>query len=255
MEPYPKQAEDYKNYNKYSQFIYGKNFINSLDINPSYNVLAVGCGTGNLAAYVAQSKVPEGSVLAFDPDKLRIKQANEEFHGVENLSFEVGRASEFPKGKEDEYDLIYSNAVLHWIPKEERLETFKCFHKALKSGQTMAHLFVVTIPKVFFCMTGVLSPEENKRLIKFEENMMSRKEVESLAENSGFKVVSIEEYKDDTKFANVEQCLDWINGTAQGLLVDIKEKYYKNKEKVNLNVEKDGSVIKQSHLMKIVFRK
>ena len=62
------EAEDYNEMNKFAQLIYGKKLINMLDLDFAEHVPAVRCGTGQLAAYVAESKVKKGKVSAFDPD-------------------------------------------------------------------------------------------------------------------------------------------------------------------------------------------
>ncbi len=96
---FERQGKDYKDLSKSSQFLWGKEFVDSLPFETTDNVLDIGCGTGGLTEYTARHKVPEGRVTAFDPDKQRIKIADENFAGVQNLSFHHGTALEFLKDK------------------------------------------------------------------------------------------------------------------------------------------------------------
>ncbi|KAK2566705.1 Ubiquinone/menaquinone biosynthesis C-methyltransferase UbiE [Acropora cervicornis] len=56
-------------------------------------ILDLGCGTGELAAYLARLVGPQGNVVGVDPDKERLKLARLSHRGVKNLSFFDGNAS------------------------------------------------------------------------------------------------------------------------------------------------------------------
>jgi len=251
-----KQAEDYKKLSNNSQLIYGKRFLDKLDIRPSFHVLAVGCGTGNLAAYVAKSKVTEGKVSAFDPDSSRIKQAKQEFHEIKNISFNVGKTSDFIDGKVNEYDFIYSNVVLHWVPKADRLATFKCLAQALKPGQIMAHQFGV-LPKLKLAsrLEFLLRPEESKMADAMVQNLIGKEEIESHAKSCGLEVVSMECSTETSRFNNVDAFLDWLNGSFHGRVPYIKESFHNYEGKIDLEEAEDGSVTEETSLMAVVLKK
>ena len=59
-------------------------------------ILDLGCGTGELSAYLAELVGPEGKVVAVDPDKERVLLAKQSFGEVKNLSFVESSASNFP---------------------------------------------------------------------------------------------------------------------------------------------------------------
>ena len=53
-------------------------------------ILVLGCGTGELSAYLAELVGPEGKVIGVDPDKERIHLALKSHSDIKNLSFEDG---------------------------------------------------------------------------------------------------------------------------------------------------------------------
>ncbi len=252
-----KQAEDYKKLSNNSQLIYGKRFLDKLDIRPSFHVLAVGCGTGNLAAYVAKSKVTEGKVSAFDPDSSRIKQAKQEFHEIKNISFDVGKTSDFIDGRTNEYDFIYSNVVLHWIPKADRLATFKSLARALKPGQIMAHQFGTPPMLKLGCRlkTALFEPEERRKFDEVGQKLLEEEEIESHAKSCGLEVISVEKFTEFSRFKNADEFMDWLNGTFNSLVPDLKERFHNYEGKIDLEEAEDGSITEETSLMAVVFKK
>ena len=92
-------------------------------------ILDLGCGTGELSAYLAELVGPEGKVVGVDPDKERILLAQQSYSAVKNLSFVEGNASNFPGIGSESYDIIFSNYVIHWISDKQQL--FKNMFKGL----------------------------------------------------------------------------------------------------------------------------
>ena len=103
-------------------------------------ILDLGCGTGELSAYLAELVGREGKVVGVDPDKERLLLAQQSFGEVKNLSFVEGSASNFPGIGSELYDIIFSNHVIHWIP--DKHEVFKNMFGSLKSGGKIAIQYV-----------------------------------------------------------------------------------------------------------------
>ena len=103
-------------------------------------ILDLGCGTGDLSAYLADLVGPEGKVVAVDPDKERILLAQQSFGEVKNLSFVEGSASSFPGIGSESYDIIFSNHVIHRIP--DKHEVFKNMFGSLKRGAKIAIQYI-----------------------------------------------------------------------------------------------------------------
>jgi ubiquinone/menaquinone biosynthesis C-methylase UbiE len=108
----------------------GKVLIERIGIRPGDRVLDVGSGTGLLAEHVAGLVGPSGSVLGVDPLPLRIEIARRKAQS--NLSFAVGDAYALHDLQAGSFDVVYLNAVFHWLP--EKLVPLRNFHRLLKTG-------------------------------------------------------------------------------------------------------------------------
>ena len=247
-------AKDYNDMNKFSQLIYGKKLIDMLDLNSAEHVLAVGCGTGQLAAYVTESKVNKGKVSAFDPDTERIKRAKRQYSNIANLSFYEGTALQFLEDKQEEYDVIYSNVVLHWIKAEDRLPIFKAMFKALKPGGIMAHQMARKGSSTTRSFARPILGEHEYQQFMNSLCLFTMPDLNELIEKSGFEVISVEEVVEKFRFPSVEEYLCWFEGTVQGRFL-VKDKYYKNQDKIDLSINKDGSIIADTSLLRAILRK
>ncbi|MDO4332999.1 MAG: P-loop NTPase fold protein [Eubacteriales bacterium] len=132
-------------YDKSSQTQYrqGARLVNSIDFSCYTNVLDVGCGNGSTTLDMWNQN-RDMHVFAFDLaasqiDKARekyeeifLKENTEEFKG--DIDFEVMNALDL-KAKA-EYDLVFSNATLHWITDEKRM--YSLLFEALEPGGTLA---------------------------------------------------------------------------------------------------------------------
>ena len=109
-------GEKYKRASK-QQKAWGKKLISELELRGDERILDLGCGDGTLTAQLAEL-VPDGSVLGIDASQSMIETARKNHAGA-NLRFELRDidAIDF----ESEFDLVFSNATLHWIKNHERL--------------------------------------------------------------------------------------------------------------------------------------
>ena len=106
-------AAQYDNVSIAHQAEDGLALIEKLAPAKSSRVLDLGCGTGYLASVLAKRVGPEGQVIGVDPDKDRIRLAQERYR---NIAFFEGNSDNFPEGP---YDLIFANHVMHWIKDKE----------------------------------------------------------------------------------------------------------------------------------------
>ena len=248
------QAKGYGDLSRYSQTIYGKNLLEHIQVKSSDTVAAVGCGTGELAAYVAEQKVEGGKVVALDPDLERIAIAKEKFHGLNNVSFHEGTAVQVLKSRYEEFDVIYSNAVLHWIPVVDRLETFKAMYAALKPGGTSAHHVGTSERlKIGRRLAVLATPEEIRKLMQ-TVSPLTQEDIKEFAQKCGFEITCMEVVEEESKFPTVEEYLTWIEASFQGLL-KVKEKYYKHEPKISLDESEDGTVTEVTTLLRVVMKK
>ena len=103
---------------------YGEGLLAFLPENPAQAILDLGCGTGTLTAQLAA----RGSrVIGVDSARPMVERARAQYP---ELTFEVCDALALPF--EGEFDVVFSNAVFHWIADHDTLlENVK---KALKPG-------------------------------------------------------------------------------------------------------------------------
>jgi trans-aconitate 2-methyltransferase len=100
--------------NSSAQFIWGKELLDLLDLKGNEAVLDIGCGDGKITELISQ-KLQNGRVIGIDSSKDMIRFAKQKHinDSVTNLSFELADACSL--NYENEFDIVYSNATLHWI--------------------------------------------------------------------------------------------------------------------------------------------
>jgi trans-aconitate methyltransferase len=111
-------------YDKKHDFVaeYGKGLLAFLPDRKEQTILDLGCGTGTLTAQLASLG---SKVMGVDASRNMIDKAKEQYG---NLEFRVCDALALPF--EAEWDVVFSNAVFHWISDHDAL--LAGIHKALK---------------------------------------------------------------------------------------------------------------------------
>ena len=96
-------------------------------------VLDAGCGSGRLTQ-ILSLKVPQGKVIAVDSDLSMIRLAKENLANFSHIEFIKMDVSEIEL--KEKVDVIFSNAVLHWILNHKKV--FELFWQILKpDGQLL----------------------------------------------------------------------------------------------------------------------
>ncbi|RUM41186.1 MAG: SAM-dependent methyltransferase [Desulfocapsa sp.] len=107
---------DAKEYAKHSsaQQVWARELIAKLQLRGNESLLDIGCGDGKITAEIAE-QLPEGEVLGIDssPDMIALARKHFPQSNHPNLSFELADASHLLFEKQ--FDLVFSNAALHWI--------------------------------------------------------------------------------------------------------------------------------------------
>ncbi len=106
------------------QKTWGKGLISELELAGHERILDLGSGDGALTAELAEL-VPSGCVLGIDASKSMIATARKDHSGA-NLRFERLDMNEMDF--EPGFDVVFSNATLHWIKDHKRLlrKVFEC---------------------------------------------------------------------------------------------------------------------------------
>ena len=112
-------------YTKNFSFVhkYGSDLIGLFDQKEG-TVLDLGCGNGALTHRLAEAGYSPAGMDA-SPDLLSVAKTS-----YPELSFFQGDATAFQVSAP--YDMIFSNAVLHWIDREKQDDMLRCVNRALK---------------------------------------------------------------------------------------------------------------------------
>lgn len=116
-------------YDKKHDFVaeYGKGLLEYIPHDQEQAILDLGCGTGTLTAQLVGLG---GRVMGVDSSPQMIDRAKEQFSGIE---FQVCDALALPF--EREWDVVFSNAVFHWIGDHRAL--LQNIRRALKPHGTL----------------------------------------------------------------------------------------------------------------------
>ena len=109
---------------------WGNKLINELKLRGDEKILDLGCGNALTTRELAE-RVPEGRVVGVDWSSSMLETAKT--HKTENMEFillDINKMS-----FDNEFDVVFSNATLHWIPDHQKL--LNNIYSALKSGGFM----------------------------------------------------------------------------------------------------------------------
>ena len=209
-------AEEYKQTSLCVQYVKGELFILT-DVYPQAGttILDLGCGTGELSAFLAGLVGPEGRVIGVDPDKERIQLAQQSHSEIQNLSFVEGSAANFPGMGSKSYDIIFSNHVIHWI--RDKQQVFQDMYESIKVGGKIAIQYVDHEYPFFFRAIKELNPENEERItgmIHLEERAI----IEQYCSSAGFEILSsYDTNSSEIVFDGVESFLKWLWSTTHGV--------------------------------------
>lgn len=119
-------AERYEKASTHQQE-WGSRLITELDLAGSERILDIGCGNGRLTSQIAD-RVPGGYVVGIDASSAMIEAARP--YERANLTFLLQDITQ--SRFEGEFEVVISNATLHWIHDHSRL--LRIVHRALKDG-------------------------------------------------------------------------------------------------------------------------
>lgn len=202
---------DGKRYEKASthQQEWGRKLIAELDLKGSERVLDLGCGDGSLTAVIAEL-LPEGEAIGIDASQGMIDAALPKAGG--NLYFRLLDIDDLDF--EDEFDVIFSNAALHWVKDHEKL--LRNVRRALRPGGRVRFNFAGDGNcMVFFRLTReVMSDERFQSFFAAFEwpwFMPSLEAYRKLAEASGLRNVEVWGENADRHFPDADTMTRWID--------------------------------------------
>lgn len=190
-------------YDKKHDFVakYGKGLLEFVPQNAKQTILDLGCGTGILTAQLAELC---NKVVGVDSSENMIDKAREDFGDIE---FKVCDALALPFEKE--FDVVFSNAVFHWIIDHDVL--LKNIHKALKPQGILVCEFgargnIATIENAFAEACNSLGDGYEAKF-----NFSTVEDFGNLLKKNGFVIDRIYEYDRPTVLKDGEQGLvNWM---------------------------------------------
>lgn len=208
MGNYEFDGEKYKLASKH-QKEWGSSLISSLDIRGNESILDLGCGDGLLTEQLSKL-VPQGNVLGIDASKNMIQSATE-LKNI-NLSFVCLDINQIDF--DEQFDVIFSNAALHWVKNHEMLLR-NCI-KALKPSGYIAWNFAghgtcTNFNPTVKDVTAI--PKYKKYFINFEWPwyMPKLEDYINLISKSGFRKYEVREENKDRFFKNSDELIRWTD--------------------------------------------
>ena len=206
--------------NRYSQFNdhqikVGKDFITSLGLKHGdrLRVLDMGCGTGELTAFIAETLGDNSEIIGVDPILERISIARNK-HSRENLTFIHGdSSSEFPGYNEACYDLHFSNFVVHWLDPREKEIFLNTAFRILKPGGTLAILSVEGSEIVGAALKLLRNDVGINSKQPVPEYRVNKSQLEDLSRQAGFAVISNVYKPANYRFVDLDHFLNWMRAT------------------------------------------
>ena len=202
---------DGKKYAKASahQKAWGNRLIAELDFSGNERVLDLGCGDGALSLKLAEL-VPNGKVVGIDASKGMIETAKE--HEAENLEFLLMDIDKLDFKMK--FDLIFSNATLHWIKDHKKL--WNSVTELLYPNGIVRFNFAAdgNCSNFFFVIEEVMALEKYRAYFSDFEwpwYMPHLSEYENILESYPFFDIRIEEENADRYFPDKDAMIGWID--------------------------------------------
>ena len=212
-----RQALSYEQHNNVQQE-FGIKMIERLQPSKGMSVLDLGCGTGNLTNVLSERVGPEGRIIAVDPDEDRLQIARENYL-ASNIEYIEADDKTFPEGQ---YDLVFANAVIHWIQDKRAL--FEKVYKNLKAGGQFAFVTPDGVPNMNHGLVKrlfdeLVSPDFLPELFSTKCLCLRSREYEALGRSLGFVKVSAETTEHHDKWKNVDDCIvKWFSQLHRGAI-------------------------------------
>ena len=200
--------------NKYQQASthqkeWGKKLIAEFEVRGNERILDLGCGDGGLTAKLADL-VPEGSVLGIDASQGMIDVAKK--HRRDNLSFLLTDISSICF--EEEFDIVFSNATLHWIKDHRALlnKVYRCLRNDglirfnFAGAGNCSHFFTVV-------KSAMNDPGYDKYFSDFQWPwfMPTVEEYETIVQQSLFRDIRVWVENADRYFPDSEAMVKWLD--------------------------------------------
>ncbi|KAL2145776.1 hypothetical protein VTI28DRAFT_6275 [Corynascus sepedonium] len=216
-----------------TQFNAGLFLLDRLRVTPGMRVLDVGCGPGNLTAYIASLVGSGGSVVGVDPSPERIALANElaaQHHHQQqqqqppsgdgssgNLTFYEGIAEDLSRFADASFDIVFVNSTLHWV--QDQPTALKEFARVLRPSGRLGISggsgdFLTAQERI---KAEVLSREPYRAYPEeAPPRFLKQREIEALVDAAGFASREIVVNRIVKATRNADEMIDWLDTSSSG---------------------------------------
>ncbi len=202
---------DGKKYEKVSthQREWGNRLISEFDLKGNENILDLGCGDGTLTENFSKL-VPKGSVLGIDASNGMIDVAKEKEN--DNLKFNLMDINDIQL--QEKFDLIFSNATLHWIKDHRKL--WDSIGKMLKPSSVIRFNFAAdgNCSHFFKVIKKTIVLEEYKGYFSdfdWPWYMPTLDEYKNILKDYSFSEIKVWGENSDRYFPDKEAMIGWID--------------------------------------------
>jgi len=149
------------------------------------SVLDVGCGTGNLALEIAKWLPSDGYVIGIDAGEKMVILAKNKLQDTQIPIQFLRVSAEKISFKDEVFDCVFNVFLLHHLPMELKLATFKEMYRVLKKG---GELVTVDVDKPS-TLLGKLIGLSRYHVKEIRDNMKAP--LDLLLSDAGFKNIRI----------------------------------------------------------------
>ncbi len=200
-------AKDYAKYSK-AQEVWAKELITKLELKGDENILDLGCGDGKVTALLSTST--DGKIVGVDKSEAMVALAKTSYSDIE---FMVMDATELTFEKQ--FDIVFSNAVLHWVHNHEAV--LRGIKKALKPNGKILLQFggYGNAKAILNIMESFIDKNYAKYFANFEfpYNFPHNDTYTKLLEKVGFRDINARLIPKDMAHENIDAFKGWIRTT------------------------------------------
>lgn len=188
---------------------WGNKLIQELKLKGNENILDLGCGDGILTEQLSLA-VPNGKVLGIDASAGMIKTAG----NIKKNNIKFQQADINKINYKNEFDIIFSNAALHWIKNHQKL--LENTYIALKPNGIILWDFggAGNCANFIHIIHKKITEDRYARYFKDFEwpwFMPSKSQYKELMSGTNFSNYTITEVNRDRYFPNADRMIKWID--------------------------------------------